>query len=57
MASRHLANEVAPDVVARMLGAAEGNYSIAHDYYRLKAVFEGVRPGEGLAVAAANSTR
>lgn len=37
MASRHLANEVAPEVVARMLEAAEGNYSIAHDYYRLKA--------------------
>ncbi len=37
MASRHLANEVAPDVVARMLETAEANYSIAHDYYRLKA--------------------
>lgn len=37
MASRHLANEVAPDVVSRMLEAAEANYSIAHDYYRLKA--------------------
>src|SRR4029077_14176488 len=37
MASRHLANEVSPDVVARMLETAEANYSIAHDYYRLKA--------------------
>jgi oligoendopeptidase F len=37
MASRHLANEVSPGVVARMLETAETNYSIAHDYYRLKA--------------------
>lgn len=37
MASRHLANEVAPDVVARMQEAVEANYSIAHEYYRLKA--------------------
>ena len=37
MASRHLANEVAPEVVARMQEVAEGNYGIAHDYYRLKA--------------------
>jgi oligoendopeptidase F len=37
MASRHLANEVAPEVVSSMLSAAEANYSIAHDYYRLKA--------------------
>src|SRR5262245_214009 len=37
MASRHLANEVSPDVVARMLETAEANYAIAHDYYRLKA--------------------
>ncbi|HLJ12776.1 MAG TPA: M3 family oligoendopeptidase [Planctomycetaceae bacterium] len=37
MAGRHLANEVAPEVVSRMLEAAEANYSIAHDYYRLKA--------------------
>lgn len=37
MASRHLANEVAPEVVARMLETAEANYSIAHGYYRLKA--------------------
>jgi len=37
MASRHLANEVAPEVVASMLAAAEANYRVAHDYYRLKA--------------------
>ena len=37
MASRHLANEVAPEVVSRMQEAVEANYSIAHDYYRLKA--------------------
>jgi oligoendopeptidase F len=37
MASRHLANEVAPDVVTRMQDAVESNYEIAHEYYRLKA--------------------
>ena len=37
MASRHLANEVSPAVVDRMLEVTESNYSIAHDYYRLKA--------------------
>jgi len=37
MASRHLANEVAPDVVDRMLEVVEGNYGTAHEYYRLKA--------------------
>src|SRR5438874_5913238 len=37
MASRHLANEVAPDVVSRMQDAVESNYEIAHDYYKLKA--------------------
>jgi oligoendopeptidase F len=37
MASRHLANEVAPSVVERMLEVTEANYAIAHDYYRLKA--------------------
>ena len=37
MASRHLANEVAPDVVARMQSAVESNYAIAHEYYQLKA--------------------
>lgn len=37
MASRHLANEVAPPVVERMLEVTEANYGTAHDYYRLKA--------------------
>lgn len=37
MSSRHLANEVAPDVVDRMLEVAEANYPVAHEYYRLKA--------------------
>jgi len=37
MASRHLANEISPEVVARMQEAVEANYSVAHDYYRLKA--------------------
>jgi oligoendopeptidase F len=37
MSSRHLANEVAPAVVERMMEVTEANYSIAHDYYRLKA--------------------
>jgi oligoendopeptidase F len=37
MASRHLANEVAPDVVVRMQEAVEANYAVAHEYYRLKA--------------------
>jgi oligoendopeptidase F len=42
MASRHLANEVAPEVVERMLDVAEANYPIAHDYYRLKAKLLGL---------------
>ncbi|MBI5758552.1 MAG: M3 family oligoendopeptidase [Planctomycetales bacterium] len=37
MASRHLANEVSPAVVDRMLEVAEANYDIAHRYYLLKA--------------------
>ena len=37
MASRHLANEISPEVVARMQEAVEANYHIAHNYYRLKA--------------------
>lgn len=36
MASRHLANEISPDVVARMQETVEANYSAAHEYYRLK---------------------
>lgn len=37
MASRHLANEVAPPVVERMREVVADNYSIAHDYFKLKA--------------------
>ena len=37
MASRHLANEISPDVVTRMQEAVEANYGVAHEYYRLKA--------------------
>jgi oligoendopeptidase F len=37
MSGRHLANEVAPPVVERMMEVTEANYTIAHDYYRLKA--------------------
>ncbi|MSR56321.1 MAG: M3 family oligoendopeptidase [Planctomycetaceae bacterium] len=37
MSSRHLANEVAPAVVERMIEVTQANYGIAHDYYRLKA--------------------
>jgi len=37
MNSRHLANEVAPAVIDRMLDVAEANYGVAHRYYRLKA--------------------
>ena len=36
MASRHLANEITPDIVDRMQKVTEENYAIAHDYYRLK---------------------
>lgn len=42
MESRHLANEVPPHVVDRMLEVAEANYGIAHDYYRLKAKLLGL---------------
>ncbi|MFN0053456.1 MAG: M3 family oligoendopeptidase [Planctomycetales bacterium] len=42
MASRHLANEVAPAVVERMMEVTEGNYGIAHEYYRLKARLMGL---------------
>lgn len=37
MASRHLGNEVAPEAVAAMMEATESNYSLARDYFRLKA--------------------
>jgi oligoendopeptidase F len=36
MASRHLANEVAPEVVERMLDVTEANYATAHEYFKLK---------------------
>jgi oligoendopeptidase F len=42
MSSRHLANEVAPAVVERMMEVTEANYPIAHDYYRLKARLLGI---------------
>jgi len=42
MSSRHLANEVAPAVVERMMEVTEANYSIAHEYYRLKAQMLGL---------------
>ena len=35
--SRHLANEISPQVVERMQAVTEANYDIAHRYYRLKA--------------------
>lgn len=37
LSSRHLANEVAPEVVERMLAVTETNYAVAHQYYALKA--------------------
>lgn len=37
IASRHLANEIDPQVVDRMQTVTESNYDIAHRYYRLKA--------------------
>lgn len=42
MSSRHLANEVAPAVVERMLEVTEANYAVAHEYYRLKAKLLGL---------------
>lgn len=42
MASRHLANEVAPPVVDRMMEVVEANYPIAHRYYKLKAKLIGL---------------
>ncbi|MES2794021.1 MAG: M3 family oligoendopeptidase [Planctomycetota bacterium] len=37
ISSRHLANEIEPQVVERMQAVTEANYDIAHRYYRLKA--------------------
>jgi len=42
MASRHLANEVSPEVVNRMMEVVEGNYPIAHRYYKLKSKLIGL---------------
>ena len=42
MSSRHLANEVAPDVVSRMQDVTESNVGIAHRYYALKAKLLGL---------------
>ena len=42
LASRHLANEIAPEVVDRMLEVAEANYPVAHEYYALKAKLLGL---------------
>lgn len=36
IASRHLANEIPPEVVDRMQAVTEANYPIAHRYYMLK---------------------
>jgi oligoendopeptidase F len=37
MAQRHLANEIAPEAVKTMMEVTEQNYSIAQEYFRLKA--------------------
>jgi len=37
MRERHLANEIDPQAVDRMMEVTEKNYPIAHDYFRLKA--------------------
>jgi oligoendopeptidase F len=37
MAERHLSNEIEHEAVEQMLGVAEANYGIAHDYFALKA--------------------
>ena len=37
MSSRHLHNQVEPEVVATMLDAVESRYDLAHRYFRLKA--------------------
>ena len=37
MLQRHLANEIDGQAVKTMMGVAESNYSLAHDYFRLKA--------------------
>ncbi|MCU0494607.1 MAG: M3 family oligoendopeptidase [Chloroflexaceae bacterium] len=42
MDSRHLANEIEPEVVAAMMHAVEQNYDIAHRYFALKAKLLGL---------------
>jgi oligoendopeptidase F len=37
MAQRHLSNEIDGEAVKTMMGVAESNYGLAHDYFRLKA--------------------
>ncbi len=37
MAERHLANEIDPEAVERLMEVTEANYGIAHDYFHLKA--------------------
>ncbi|HEX5414822.1 MAG TPA: M3 family oligoendopeptidase [Chloroflexota bacterium] len=37
MASRHQANDIAPEIVETMLAAVEANAGLAQDYFRLKA--------------------
>jgi oligoendopeptidase F len=36
MAARHLANQIEPEAVERMLDVVEANYPLAHEYWRLK---------------------
>lgn len=42
MASRHLANEVSPETVDRMMEVVEANYPLAHRYYKLKSKLLGL---------------
>ena len=37
MRERHLSNEIDAEAVSQMMAVTEANYSIAHDYFRLKA--------------------
>jgi oligoendopeptidase F len=37
MLERHLVNEIDGEAVAKMMAVTEKNYSVAHDYFRLKA--------------------
>jgi oligoendopeptidase F len=42
MAQRHLINEIDGEAVKTMMGVTESNYSLAHDYFRLKAKLLGL---------------